>query len=562
MRSRFVSSYISERLVITIKRCLLILLAGILLGPDLPGNYAKASRRNASIEVAEKSEAPQLPRVFVDTTYDGKPARKIIQVPAGSDFQDALFQAQPGDVIELDAGASYVGNFVLPEKPGSEWIQVRSSASDKRLPSQGVRITPQQSDLLPRIITPNDKPALTAISGSHHFRFTGIEFTIGPTVRNCYNLILLGAEETSVKDLPHHLIFDRVYIHGRPDARLRRGIALNSAFTAIIDSYISECHESDADSQAIMGWNGPGPYKIVNNYLEAAGENTMFGGADPLIPDLVPSDIEFRRNHCHKPLRWRSGSSDYQGRHWSVKNLFELKNAQRVLIQGNTFENNWADAQNGAAILFTVRNQDGSAPWSVVQDVTFTDNIIKNSASVFNLLGIDDNNPSQRSRRFFISNNLITGIDGKKWGGGSGAFIQIGEVPDVTVAHNTVQHTGNAVFADRGPSRRFVFTDNIVFHNEYGIIGDDHGVGNDSIRHYFPDGIIKKNVFIAGKSADYPDENYFPVTWNDVKFADAPNSDYRLSDSSPYKNASTDGRDIGHDPDKLYLTGNVIKSPN
>ena len=76
---------------------------------------------------------------------------------------------------------------------------------------------------------------------------------------------------------------------------------MNSASTAIVDSYISDIHEVGADSQAICCWNGPGPFKIVNNYLEAAGENVMFGGADPSIAELVPSDIEFRHNHCFKP---------------------------------------------------------------------------------------------------------------------------------------------------------------------------------------------------------------------------------------------------------------------
>ena len=70
---------------------------------------------------------------------------------------------------------------------------------------------------------------------------------------------------------------------------------MNSARTAVVDSYLSNLHEVGADSQAIAGWNGPGPFKIVNNYLEGAGENVMFGGADPRIPNLVPSDIEIRK---------------------------------------------------------------------------------------------------------------------------------------------------------------------------------------------------------------------------------------------------------------------------
>ena len=46
----------------------------------------------------------------------------------------------------------------------------------------------------------------------------------------------------------------------------------------------------------------------------------------------------------------------------------------RLLEDGNVFERNWTDAQNGFAILMTVRNQDGGAPWSVVEDVTFSRN--------------------------------------------------------------------------------------------------------------------------------------------------------------------------------------------
>ena len=33
----------------------------------------------------------------------------------------------------------------------------------------------------------------------------------------------------------------------------------------------------------------------------------MFGGADPKIANLVPADIEFRRNDCSKPLSWKEG---------------------------------------------------------------------------------------------------------------------------------------------------------------------------------------------------------------------------------------------------------------
>jgi hypothetical protein len=72
----------------------------------------------------------------------------------------------------------------------------------------------------------------------------------------------------------------------------------------------------------------------------------MFGGGnDPTIPNLVPWDIEIRGNHFYKPLSWRVGDPSYAGIHWLVKNLFELKNAPRVVIEENTFEHNWLDGR-------------------------------------------------------------------------------------------------------------------------------------------------------------------------------------------------------------------------
>src|SRR4029079_254562 len=185
---------------------------------------------------------------------------------------------------------------------------------------------------------------------------------------------------TSADALPHDLIVDRSYLHGDPQKGSRRGLALHASRAAVVDSYFADFKEAGADSQAIGGWNGPGPYTIQNNYLEAAGENVMFGGAHPSSPNLVPSDIAIRQNYMSKQLAWRSQS-------WVVKNLLELKNAQRVVIDSNLLENNWEAAQPGFAVVFTPRNQDGPAPWAVVQDVQFTNNVFRHVAAGLDVLG-------------------------------------------------------------------------------------------------------------------------------------------------------------------------------
>jgi len=55
-------------------------------------------------------------------------------------------------------------------------------------------------------------------------------------------------------------------------------------------------------------------------------------------------------------------------------------------VEENLFEFNWADAQNGFAILFTVRNQDGGAPWASIEDVTFRGNVIRHAGGGVNIL--------------------------------------------------------------------------------------------------------------------------------------------------------------------------------
>ena len=123
----------------------------------------------------------------------------------------------------------------------------------------------------------------------------GVEITVAPGVTRNHGILTLGEggrSQSGLDRVASRIIVDRSYVHGHPTLNVNRCIALNSAASAVIDSYISECHAKGFDSQAICGWNGPGPFKITNNYLEGAGEIVMFGGADPFIRNLTPSDIE------------------------------------------------------------------------------------------------------------------------------------------------------------------------------------------------------------------------------------------------------------------------------
>ena len=124
------------------------------------------------------------------------------------------------------------------------------------------------------------------------------------------------------------------------------------------------------------------------------------GGSSMLIPNATPTGITFRNNYCTKQTSW-------QGSSWTVKNLFELKHAQDVTVDGNVFENNWLAAQPGYSIVFTPRNQYNDNPWTVVQRVTFTNNIVRHVSSVFNILGYDNNAPSLQTNHITIRNNVL-----------------------------------------------------------------------------------------------------------------------------------------------------------
>jgi len=525
---------------------------------------------------------PARPRVLVETSLASTPVTgRTIQVAAGGDFQAALNGANPGDQIVLQAGATYTGNFVLPAKGGSgQWITIRTS-DVAGLPKEGVRVGPQHAQAMPKIVDPNGNGAISTALNAAYYRLIGLEITVSPDVKNAWALVKLGSggsDQSTLAVVAHHLILDRMYIHGDPAQNCFRCVALNSAHTAVIDSYLAEGHAQGFDAQAIGGWNGPGPLKIVNNYLEGSGENVMFGGADPHVPDLVPSDIEFRRNHCFKPLRWKIGDPSYAGIPWTVKNLFELKNARRVLIEGNLFENNWVHGQAGTAILFTVRNQDGKAPWSAVQDVTMINNLLRNSPTAFVVMGEDSPNQSQQSQRFLIRNNLFERIE-------RSALMITSGADDVEIDHNTFLPTNYSAFVMTGlrghdasgkvigkPCNRLKLTNNIMGFGLYGVGVDG---GQNTLAEAFPDMTWDKNLLVGygeGRAQSVMNNKAYPAgslfeprqtdgdrvssrdgdaDWPAVGFTDYAAGDYRLTAASKYKGRGTDGRDLGADIDAL-----------
>ena len=202
------------------------------------------------------AQLPSPPQSFMDTTYSA-PTGHTLAVDTGGDFQTAINNAALGDTIVLQAGATFTGAFTLPNKTtGSGWIYIRSSAYTS-LPAPGTRVSIADAANMATIaVGANTGAAIQTSAGAHHYRFVGIEFK---PVANAfvYNLVNVGNGETSLANLPHDITFDRCYIHGDPAKGGRRGVAMNGARIAVIDSHVSDFKEVGADTQALWTYNSP-----------------------------------------------------------------------------------------------------------------------------------------------------------------------------------------------------------------------------------------------------------------------------------------------------------------
>jgi hypothetical protein len=514
-------------------------------------------------------------------------------------LQSALNTSQPGDTILLDGGVTYSGNFQIPAKGNAnkKWIYIQSTALGK-LPPAGTRVSPSDAVNMPKIVTPNATSALTFASGANYVRVTGVEIYSastytppGYTPGVKYGYAIVGIGNWPFKQpIPDHIIFDRVYVHGDPTHDLQAALQVNMTNVAVVDSYISEIHMKGTDTCAVCAFFTLGPILIRNNYLEAAGENVIFGGSGQNFNPGVTSDITITGNYLYKPLSWVPLSTGMAPA-YVVKNAFELKNAQRVLFDGNTIENVWAAAQAGYAVVLTVRSSQ-SGDFSVVNDVTITNNVIKNSVSGFNALAKDDTcgTPSYPNcqnagsqDRWYIANNLLTFYDPTLPGGLRNvglAFSRgidrpnggtLGTNRDIVFQHNTMVSTpatpcwasiyfsaGGQKYPASNVTNNVWILDNVLCRQPNGddglkdvaglkmYVGDPSLPPNDVTQRYYGNVMY---VPSDNKVVVFPPHNY--STTLPLVFANPAGLNYQLA--SPYWTDTSDGSIAGVNMTKLLV---------
>ncbi len=459
--------------------------------------------------------------------------RAIIVVNAGGNLQAALNSAADGDEIHLEAGATFTGNYTIPSRsPQVGTVIVKTAGT---LPNRRIDITDAAS--LATINAGNNDPAIdVGTSANAGWTFQGIQ-------------VLGGIQEIIIVRGASRITFDRVLIVGGGSGTTR-GIRGNGTTIELTRSYISNIWQNAQDAQAFCAWDGAGPYVITDNYLEASGENIMFGGADSTTAADIPADITFTDNLVYKPDAWRPGGAEPH----LVKNQFELKNAKRVTIRNNRFEGNWTSGQPGYGIVFTPRNQDGSNPWAVVEDVTFENNVVISEKGI-NMIGYDDLMPSGRLQRVTFAYSLFITEQ---------TFCQVGgEANDVTMNHLTIANASNRVCtlymgdvwpSPAGSSRAATFaledytmTNSVMSHRDFGMFADGDGQGTSALNFMVLNGsagYVWTNNAVAETVIAYPSGTLTPdQATHDAQFLNT--TTYPLIPGSIYRGVGTGGSDLG-----------------
>lgn len=601
---------------------MVVLLAGMTAQP------ASASEESPSNATAPNFDGPaELPRVFVRSSQADTPANgKIWQAKSSDDLHAILKQANCGDAIQLQAGVTFTGSFTLPTKncDDGHWIIIRSSAPDSALPAEGIRITP----CFAGVTSLPGRPALNCAStqkvmatlmaiksggpvvlapGANHYRLgPGLEITRTPGTGISYNLI--APQGNTPAD---HIIVDRDWVHGTAQDDTTRGLYLSGVtYAAVVDSYFNDFHctaviGACTDSQTIAGGLGDlpqGTWKIENNFLEAAAENILFGGG---IGTIIPTDIEIRHNYMFKPVSWMAGQPGFVGGvnpdptkcvkfntpgycPFVVKNLFELKNAQRLLLEGNVLEHAWPGfTQHGAAILLTALSQGGKIgnPNATVADITVRYNQISHAASgVVIAEAAYEQGPPKLEARISIHDDVFDDISPAFYNGDTsivaGLAFQISfcatcaPIQDVRIDHVTMLLTSPRTFMVLGAPlgshiQNLTFTNNIVSSPAGAAItgtgakapcGFQGNTARERLNSCVAPIRFEGNALV-GTNENWPRGNFSPQDlkkMNFLSYGTGNDGDYRLSERSPHKHHGTDGKDPGADIDAVIKqTANV-----
>jgi len=209
--------------------------------------------------------------------------------------------------------------------------------------------------------------------------------------------------------------------------------------------------------------------------------------------------------------------------------------------------------------LFTARNQNGGAPWTAVEDVTFENNVLRNINGFIQIgSGGREGHSTKPLKNIFIRNNLILNVAPNN-SKGIRSFFEIDgnenrePTTNVKITHNVglfVPGHGKSLMT-LGSSGKvidgLVFEKNIFSCGQFGVSGSGSTPGIESINKFFRNWTFRDNILIGGNGKQgYPPGNTIVPDIAQVGFVDAAQGDFRLRNISPgRKLLGTDGSPPG-----------------
>lgn len=432
--------------------------------------------------------------------------------------------------------------------------------------------------------------AISFSPGASYYRFIGLEIT-RPAGGSYKTLVSLNGAS--------HVIFDRVWIHGTALDTTYYGMSLDASnYAAVIDSYFTDFHcltssTTCKDSSAITGGSATAPegaWKLANNFLEASMESFATGESGATV---TPADLEIRHNYFFKPTFWMPGDPAYNGLGFYVRNVVEMKNSVRILFEGNVSQNSWGyhQDQQGAAYFLTPRNHITGGlpdcPICIVTDVVIRFNRASRVPQAFSLT-IPPNTQrgyAYAANTFSIHDDLFDDLNYQGCDQCSVTYTnQIfsgtnqnlpppsAVLHDITLSHVTQVASGTPTgFLQLGgmtaaypPQQSNIDINNSIF------IAGIHGFTNSGqpasncanvssgaplamfnacwVPYSFLNNVVVGGGSLPFKNLQWPASTFLPAKTDVIGFVNfngGAGGDYHLSLSSPYKNAGTDGLDIG-----------------
>lgn len=262
------------------------------------------------------------------------------------------------------------------------------------------------------------------------------------------------------------------------------------------------------------------------------------------------------------------------GSRFSIKNNAEIKVGVNVTIRNNIFDYSWAGAATGYQLWLKAVNQDGGCWTCRTINLLVENNQLRHGCGAIAISGQESysGNPGPMPMTgTVIRHNLVydNRLASCLTGGGPFQMVLVGHTVNLTIEHMTIAYdmgpeTGGILNMD-GTHTGFIFRNNMVPRGGYGFIAPGK-LCNDAIAQIFPTGATITNNAFGGLSAtNCPINNFYPTLtdWQNSFVAytlSGDNADYHLKSTSPYKNAGTDGTDLGANiTTVLANTANVVQ---